>query len=243
MSKSGATSKTLANKDGTARTMMMALDKNVSLEQVVTLVDHIGELASGSVDAARLGKEFEVHLLAIVKIAEMLGLVKTEKQNISITEFGLKIHGTSNYRGKARLLKEVVAKMEPCNTALALVSSQGSVSIARIAKTLKENGIQWNQDLETNESMIRTLLIDWATETELLRENNRGEFENFSGGEKKATTGRGARAVARREFIKSSSEARKKYREARRAAWKAYRDEVSAARTVYKEVLKEAKKA
>ncbi len=236
----------------------MMLLGNVSAEQVVGLVETVGGHAS-SIDAAHLAEESRegADLLPILTVAEMFGLVKTQKENVAITELGLKLCGISNYRDKLLLLRDALAKTEPCKTALVLISNQGTASVHQIANALQKQGMLWNQNHEINESTIRSLLVDWGVQADLLRRNKRGEFQNFSqtrqvraseanvpseGAKATFRAKMEARAAARHTFRKSKSAARKKYEEARRAAWKNYRDDIAAAKRVYKEALAPASK-
>lgn len=235
----------LENSAETKDADIIKLDSNVSLEQVIGLVDIIGESANGSVDAGRLAGELGVgvDLLPILNVAEKLGLVHAELENVSITEFGRNLHGGLNYKGKARLLKEKLVATEPCKTALKLVSKQGSASVRQITNILRKMDVWWNQNSEANESAVRIILTDWALEAELLKRNKRGFFEGLSGGESETSRGNAteSKAAATREFRKSVSAARKKLRESRRAAWKAYRDELAAARRTRNEAVALAK--
>src|ERR1700726_4248129 len=93
-----------------ASTVMPA---NVRAGQVLGLVEIIGGLGT-AVDASKLADEFGADLttlLPILDTGEMLGLVKVEKGDISLTEFGSKFQRTSKY--KVRLLKDKLAAIEP----------------------------------------------------------------------------------------------------------------------------------
>lgn len=222
------------------------LNSGVTVEQVVGLVDEIGKNGSSAINVGRLSGETKMgaDLLPILADAEMLGLVKTDKTNVSTTEFGLTVYEASNYRNKVKLLKDRLSEMEPCFTALSLTSTQGPASANQIAKQLRKGGIEWEQDNQTNESIVQALLVDWAVEAELLKRNRKGQFESFAEGESSSGTKDSSIKVstAHKEYRKAMVQARKKYRETRRAAWKTYRDELSAARKAHEDALAAAKK-
>lgn len=151
----------------------------------------------------------------------------------------------SNYRSKVMLLKEKLTRTEPCLTALKLASVRGSASTNQIARQLQRDGIQWDQDIQKNELIIHTLLVDWAVEAELLKRNKKGQFESFAEG-KKHLSGRRAMlakvSTTRKEYREAVRQARKKYEEARLEAWNNYRKELSAARKAQKDALAAARK-
>src|SRR5579864_1141638 len=84
---------------------------NVRAGQVLGLVEIIGGLGT-AVDASKLADEFGadlVTLLPILDTGEMLGLVKVEKGDITLTEFGLKFQKTSKH--KVKLVKDKLANI------------------------------------------------------------------------------------------------------------------------------------
>jgi len=154
---------------------MMPAD--VRAGQVISLVEVTGGLGA-TIDASRLSDELGANvavMLPILDTAELLGLVKSEKGNITLTELGLKFQKTS--KEKVRLLKDYLAKIEPFRTALELGHRYGEVTTAQVARTLSERGISWHHDPELNESIVRTLLIHWSIYAGLLRYNKNGNFE------------------------------------------------------------------
>jgi hypothetical protein len=149
---------------------------NVRAGQVLGLVEIVGGLGT-AVDAAKLADEFGadlVTLLPILDTGEMLGLVKLEKGDISLTEFGLKFQKTSKY--KVRLLKEQLSKIEPFKTALDLVNQKGDVSTNEVSEALLERDIRWHHAPEINETLVQTLLIHWAIYAGLLSYDANGRF-------------------------------------------------------------------
>jgi hypothetical protein len=70
----------------------LTMPAHVRAGQIVSLVEMTGGL-DASIDAARLADEFGADiavLLPIIDAGEMLGLVNSQKGNISLTDFGLK---------------------------------------------------------------------------------------------------------------------------------------------------------
>ena len=69
----------------------------------------------------------------------MLGLVKVDKGEVRLTEFGLKFQKTS--KQKVKLLKDQLSKIEPFRTALKLASaSKKGVTISRDLRGLALEG-------------------------------------------------------------------------------------------------------
>lgn len=147
---------------------------------MIGLVEITGGLGS-VIDASQLADEFGADLTTLLPIldgAEMLGLVRTDMGDVSLTEFGLKFQKMSKH--KVRLLKDVLTRIEPFKTAVDMVSKRRTVSIRDIAESLRVRGIQWHHKEEMNELVIQTLLIHWAIYAELLTYNGKtGKFSHF----------------------------------------------------------------
>lgn len=145
---------------------------NVRAGQVISLVEITGGLGS-KIDASRLADELGADiavLLPILDSAEMLGLVRSEKGEVSLTDLGLKFQKTS--KNKVTVLKDRLSAIEPFRTALEL-ASHGSITSAQVAEALAERGIQWHYSPELNESLVNALLIHWAIYAGLLSYNGK----------------------------------------------------------------------
>lgn len=151
---------------------------HVRAGQIIGLVEVTGGLGS-PIDASRLAHEFGYDittLLPILDTSEMLGLVKIEKGDVSLTEFGVKFQKTSKH--KVRLVKDMLAKIEPFRTALDLVRQKGSISSHDVTEALLRWGIRWHHIDELNETLIQDLLIHWAIYAGLLAYNGKtGKFQ------------------------------------------------------------------
>lgn len=153
---------------------------NVRAGQVIGLVEITGGLGS-VIDASRLADEFGADLttlLPILDASEILGLVKAEKGDVSLTDFGHKFQKASKF--KVKLLKDALSEIEPFRTALDLLSKRKTVSVQEIAEDLKTRDIRWHHKDDVNEFMIQTILIHWAIYAELLTYNGKsGKFQKF----------------------------------------------------------------
>jgi hypothetical protein len=150
---------------------------NVRAGQVISLVEVTGGLGS-SIDASRLADELGgdiAVLLPILDTAELLGLVKSERGDVSLTEFGHKFQKIS--KNKVKLLTDLLSKIEPFRTAIDLASRRGSVSAEEVANALSEMGITWHHEHDLNNSLVTTILIHWAIYAGLLNYNKSGRFE------------------------------------------------------------------
>jgi hypothetical protein len=106
----------------------------------------------------------------------MLGLVRSEKGGVSLTELGLRFQKTS--KDKVRVLKDRLAAIEPFRTALELASRGKPVTAGQVAEALSEIGIKWHYQPELNESLINALLIHWAIYGGLLKYDGKsGKFQ------------------------------------------------------------------
>jgi len=145
---------------------------------VISLVEVTGGIG-GKVDAPKLADELGADisvLLPILDAAEMLGLVRTEKGDVHLTELGLKFQKTA--KNKLRILKERIAAIEPFRTALELGAHGKPVTASQVADTLAEMGLKWHYQPEINESLIRALLIHWAIYAGLFSYDGRsGKFQ------------------------------------------------------------------
>ncbi len=152
---------------------------NVRAGQVMGLVEVTGGLGT-PVDLAKLADEFGadlVTLLPIVDTGEMLGLVKVDKGQVRLTEFGLKFQKTSKDKGK--LVKDQLSKIEPFRTALKLASSsKKGVTTREICEDLLWRDTRWHHTPDVNEALVQTLLIHWAIYAGLLNYNGKtGRFQ------------------------------------------------------------------
>jgi NitT/TauT family transport system ATP-binding protein len=153
------------------------MEANVRAGQILGLVEVVGGLGT-RVDVAKLADEFGsdlVTLLPILDAGEMLGLVKVEKGDVSLTEFGVKFQRTS--KNKVRLLKDRLATIEPFKTAIEMASQDGEVSTSEICEALWKRDIRWHHVPELNETLVQQLLIHWAIYAGLLSYNGKtGKF-------------------------------------------------------------------
>lgn len=137
--------------------------------QVISLVEITGGIG-GKVDAPKLADELGADiavLLPILDAAEMLGLVRSEKGDVHLTEQGQKFQKIT--RQKLKVLKDRIAAIEPFRTALELASREKSVTVSEVSDSLAEIGLKWHYQPEMNEQLIRTLLIHWAIYAGLLK--------------------------------------------------------------------------
>ena len=151
---------------------------NVRGGQVISLVEITGSIG-GKVDAPKLADEMGADiavLLPVLDAAEMLGLVRSEKGDVHLTEMGLKFQKTT--KNKLRLLKERLATIEPFRTTLELASKGKAVTADQVAESLQEIGLKWHYQPEMNEALIQALLIHWAIYAGLLKYDGRsGKFQ------------------------------------------------------------------
>lgn len=163
-------------KDAVQRPPMMPAD--VRAGQVIGLVEITGGLGT-PIDVAKLSDEFGANLetlLPILDAGEMLGLVKVDKGDVFLTEFGVKFQKAS--KQKVRLLREHLTKIEPFKTALELASKKESVLANEICDALSERDIRWHHTPDLNESLVQALLIHWAIYAGLLSYNGKtGKFQ------------------------------------------------------------------
>jgi hypothetical protein len=156
----------------------LVMPGNVRAGQVISLVEVTGGLGA-KVDVPRLADELGADigvLLPILDTAEMLGLVRTEKGDVYLTELGQKFQKT--VRNKVRTLKDRLAAIEPFRTALELASHGRSITAAMVSDSLMEFGIKWHYQPELNEAIIKALLIHWAIYGGLLKYDGKsGKFQ------------------------------------------------------------------
>jgi len=158
----------------------LIMPANVRAGQVISLVEVTGGLGP-RVDVPRLadelGEDMAV-LLPILDAAEMLGLVRSEKGDVYLTELGLRFQKTP--KNKVRMLKDKLAAIEPFRTALELASKGRPVTAEQVAESLSEIGIKWHYQPELNESLINALMIHWTIYGGLLRYDGKsGKFQRF----------------------------------------------------------------
>jgi hypothetical protein len=160
---------------GASRPKMMPA--NVRAGQVISLVEVTGGLGP-KIDTHRLADELGADIaifLPILDAAELLGLVKKEKGEVALTDFGLKLQKAT--KNKVRLLRDHLSQIEPFKSALELASRNGEVTAEEVAEVAERNDMRWHHDRELNVSLIHTLLVHWAIYAGLLTYNGKkGKF-------------------------------------------------------------------
>jgi NitT/TauT family transport system ATP-binding protein len=161
----------------TDQSVVEVMPGNVRAGQVISLVEVTGALGS-KIDASRLADELGADiqvLLPILDTAELLGLVRSEKGDVTLTEVGRKFQKAS--RNKVRLLTEHISRIEPFKTALELAARDGPVSAEEVADVLSERkGISWHHEQELNGALVKEMLIHWAIYAGLLTYDKDGKF-------------------------------------------------------------------
>ncbi len=156
----------------------LLMPANVRAGQVISLVEVAGGIG-GRVDVPKLADELGADiavLLPILDAAEMLGLVRTEKGDVHLTELGHRFQKTS--KNKVRVLRERLAMIEPFRSAMDLAARGKSVKAHQVAESLAEMGLKWHYQPELNESLIKALLIHWSITSGLLNYDGKsGKFQ------------------------------------------------------------------
>lgn len=170
----------MSRNDASAPSQPLIMPGSVRAGQVISLVEITGGIGP-RVDAPRLADEFGADLavlLPILDCSEMLGLTKTEKGDIFLTDLGLKFQKTS--KTKVRMLRDRLMQIEPFWTALELASRRRSVTSEEVADSLAKRGIKWHFSAEINERIVNDLLIHWAIYAGLLSYNGKtGKFQKL----------------------------------------------------------------
>jgi NitT/TauT family transport system ATP-binding protein len=153
----------------------VVIPASVRTEQLFGFIDLIARLGP-VVTTPRLvrdfGGDFET-LLPLIAAAELLGLVRAEEGEVRITDAGLELQKVVERRYRMRLLRDALARIEPFETALALVSSKGSVSVHEIVQSLEKRKVRWQQGDEGDEEIVQNLLVGWGIQAELLSYNGK----------------------------------------------------------------------
>ena len=132
--------------------------------QIASLIQIASDLGP-SIDLMRLAHELHADiavLLPITNAAERLGLVERQKDELTLTDLGVRFQKPTRNFDKIRLIKDELAKIEPFKTSLDFVNQKDTITAGDVAKRLRKNGVRWDHDPELNESLINNLLIPWA---------------------------------------------------------------------------------
>jgi len=156
---------------------MMVMPGKVKPGQVISLVEITGGMGP-KMDVPRvadeMGADIDV-LFPIIDAAQMLGLVKLEKGDLSLTEDGHAFQKALKH--KVTTLRDRLAAIEPFKTAVELASKKRRVSAHDVADALQRMGVKWHYQPEVNESIIRELLIHWTIQSGLLAVGKAGDFQ------------------------------------------------------------------
>jgi len=130
--------------------------------QVLSLVELIG--GSGvRVNLSTIAKALEADLTvlpAVLDAGVMLGLVQSENKEIRLTSMGSKLLMTTDH--KLKVLKDILANIEPFSTALELADKGGSVTSKHLVRVLHGKGILWDYQSYPNYVAVNTLMINWS---------------------------------------------------------------------------------
>ncbi len=155
----------------------LVLPGKVRPGQVISLVEVTGGMGpklNVPRIADEMGADIDV-LFPIITAAEVLGLVKLEKGDLSLTDMGLKFQKTS--KNKLRTLKERLAGIEPFRTAVDIASKKRTVTAREVTEALAKKGIKWHYQQEANESIVNEFLIHWSIYAGLLSYVKAGVFQ------------------------------------------------------------------
>lgn len=154
----------------------LAMPGGVRPGQVISLVEITGGMGP-KLDVPRVADEMGAGidvLFPIIDAAQMLGLVKFEKGDLSLTEEGHIFQKT--LKQKVRTLSGRLALIEPFKTTLEITSRKRTVSAGEIAEALMEKGVKWDYRPEQNEAVVRELLIHWGIYAGLVGIGKAGDF-------------------------------------------------------------------
>ena len=164
-------------------TKPLIMPGDVRAIQVISLLEDIGELGSGT-HINKLVEKIDggiTVLLPVLDAAEMLGLARSEEGELFLTDEGLKFQGTPMSR--VSTLKDKLGAIEPFRTAVELASKRGGTTAGEVAQTLGAQGIQWHYKPDLNESLVKNLLIHWTIRADLLSYDGKSEkFQSASPG-------------------------------------------------------------
>ena len=150
---------------------------NVRPGQVIGLVEVTGGLGP-KIDVSKLADELGADiavLLPILDAAEMLGLVKSKKGTVDLTEFGHRFQKALKH--KVRLLRERLGEIEPFQAAVELAKRRRDFETEDIVEELETEGITWHHQKELNYALVQGLLVHWAVSAGLLTYDGRtGKF-------------------------------------------------------------------
>ncbi len=150
------------------------MPSRVTLVEVTGLVEAV-ESAGNAIELSDLARLFprqsSPHLLSILKASQELGLIWREGGLVSITDLGLGFVRATD--GKVRIIRAVLARIEPFKTTLELLSKKKTVSSHEVSEALirKKNIIL--SPSQISEDFVRTTLIEWGISSCLLSYNGK----------------------------------------------------------------------
>jgi len=115
---------------------------------------------------------------ALVGAAQVLGLVQVEKGEVYLTDAPLSLMSTPD--AMTKILKGRLSGVEPFRSALELAAKGKPFTAAEVAAALANRSLEWHHLPETNESRVKSLLVDWAINSNLLKYSGKsGTFEKI----------------------------------------------------------------
>ena len=102
-------------------------------------------------------------LLPLIDAITLLGFAKTKKGIVTLTKKGKELTPKNFYH----ILPPILVKIEPFKTAISAIL-KNKVTTSAIAKYLKGKKIVLHKDPETNEALLRNLLLTWGSRTKII---------------------------------------------------------------------------
>lgn len=102
-------------------------------------------------------------LLPLIDVVTLLGFAKIRNGTVTLTKRGRELTPKNFYH----TLSNILVKTEPFKTVIYAIS-KNKITTSDIAKYLKRKRIVFHKNPETNEDLLRNLLLTWGSRTKIV---------------------------------------------------------------------------
>ncbi len=151
------------------------LPQEAHLNRVLGIL-HVLYQNKGKSTISKITQESREHidkLFPNINAARMLGFIKIDRNEISLTKLGEGV-----YKNDEKALEDTKSRLvgiEPFKTALELLKENRSFRVWELAEKLAENGISFAPEAKSNYSKLNTILLQWAVYYNILKYDGKEE--------------------------------------------------------------------
>lgn len=128
---------------------------------VIVLKQHRGSMLLSEL-AEEVGENID-ELFPLIDACKLLGFATIDESKIKLTAFGAKMTINNSYK----MIRTGLNKIEPFKTTIRIIGNQ-EITTEDLFKEIESKGIKLHGEKETNDMMLKKLLLRWGVRSKLL---------------------------------------------------------------------------